>query len=389
MSASTTCFENIIGLSRTDCPCVEDRPVDAGVSESGLYLDELEGLNLRLINASQACGYNGIWAKMERARESAIEQTIEELMACIGANTDPARGIGKAQIGEDKKATAASHLLRHAFHGMTIQTAKVQGGAFYVDAIGTSFKPTDGMGDTIVLNVYEREEASSDPIATYVLPITGNKTVWTDIEPLSLSMDAMGMENPRFWFLFSPVAGMKAMNAEINCGCSSTGQNPYWDLNAPQYLSRQQKGQMLWAEWAMAAGTFGTTLADRDTWTTENPTSGILLRVRFECDEQSTFCAGSPNYQTDHIQKVLAHTVRFKAGANLVKEILSSTDINPYTMTGGDQLEQNRKEYLDAFNKRIGQYLCPELSNSANVNRYGDCRKCKDRHGLRRSPLKN
>lgn len=387
MSTTTTCFEDIIGLSRTDCPCVEDAPVGANVSASGLYLDELPGLNLRLLNATQACGSGGLWEKLERARAAAIEDTQAELMACIAANTDPRRGIGQAQIGEDKKATASAHKLRHAYHGLTVQTAKVVGGRFMVESIGTAFRPTPGMPSTITLHVYDRVEAGAAPMASYVLPIAGNQVLWTDIEPLELPMSHLPWSNPRYWFVFAPYDGAQAMNSQINCGCG--GFAPYWDPARPQYESAQQKTGKLWADWAMAAGTYGDDLAERDTWSTENPTAGILIRVRFECDERTSFCSDSPNYATDHVQKVLAHAVRFRAGFNLLADLLHSTDINRWTMTAGDAMEALRKEYDENFLKRVREYLCPELSSGANINRYGDCRKCKDTSGMRRGLIRN
>lgn len=387
MSISASCFENIIGLSRTACPCVDDAPEGANVSESGLYLDELRGLNLQLLNATQSCGSGGLWEKLERAREGAIEETITELMSCIAANTDPKRSIGKSQIGEDQKATATAHKLTRPYQGLTVQTGHVRGGAMYVDSIGASFKPTDGMPSSILVKVYERFESSADPIAVYVVPIEGNRTVWTDITPLALSMEAYGHSAPRYWFVFEPYSGAQAMNDLINCGCG--GFAPYWDLGRPQYEDGKSKNGKPWAEWAMAAGTYGSDLATRDQWTTENPTSGLLLRVRFECDERSSFCADAPNYTTDHVQKVLAHAVRYRAGFNLLTDLIHSVDINRWTMTAGDSLEALRQEYLNAWQKRIGEYLCPELSSINNVNRYGDCRKCRDKHMLRRSSLKN
>lgn len=388
MSATSSCFDNIIGLSRTDCPCVEDRPEGANVSESGLFLDELPGLNLRLINATQDCGSEGIWSKMERAVENAIDETVTELMACIAANTDPARPIGASQIGEDKKATQSAHTLRHAYHGLTVQTAYVRGGTFRITAIGTAMKATSGMPDTITVHVYDRyENGGNDPIATYVLPIAGGRSVWTEIDGLALDMEHLGSLHPRYYLLFEPYAGAQAMNAAISCNCG--GYKPYWDANAPQYMGRPSNGAAPWTFWAMAGGTYGATLDNRDEWAVENPTSGLMIRVAFECDERSSFCLGAPNYQTDHVQKVLAHTVRFKAGANLLTDLVRSTDINRWTMTDGDGLEAQKKEYLDNWEKRLKEYLCPELSSMASINRYGDCRKCKDTHGLRRSKIPN
>lgn len=386
MSTVPACFENIVGLSRTDCECVEDRPVDAGISESGLYIDELAGLNLRMANAARNCGQGTLWDMLDKARSEAIAQTKQKLAACINANTDSNRQLGESVIGEDKKATSSAHSLSKPFHGMTVQTAKVKGGYFAVTAIATAFKG-DSLPATIDVNVYEREVNESASIGTYTLPVTSNKVVWTTLpEPLELSTSELGTSNPRYWFLFVPQAGMKAMNSEVNCGCG--GFSPYWDLSKPQYESRQQKGGKLWAEWCMAAGTSGTTLADREDWSVVNPTQGLLLKVQFFCDEMSTFCADSPNYQADNIQSTIAHAVRFKAGSNLITSLLTSTEINQYTMTAGEQLEKVRTLYDTGFAEAIFDYVCPELSDKSNVNRYGDCRKCKDRFQFRKTGLK-
>lgn len=386
MSAPAACFENIIGLSRTDCQCVDDRPVDAGVSESGLYLDELPGLNLLMANAAKKCGAGTLWDMLDRARSNAIEEVKADLGSCINANTDARRQNGLSQIGSDKRISGDRHPLTSTYHGMTIQTAKVKGGIFKLVAIGTAFKP-DSLPATIEVNVYDRESIASAPLATYLVPCVANKQTWYTLPtPLELSMTELGMENPRFHVLFQPVAGMKAMNTLISCQCG--GFDPYWNTDNPQYHSTQQKNGMLWAEWCMAGGVRGNTLEDRDLWTPLNATNGLMLRVQFECDEGSTYCSDAPNYVTDPVQKVIAHSVRYKAGAMIIQDLLSSTAINQYTMTAGEQLLANRNSYNKAYTDRVTGYLCPTLSQKENVNRYGDCRRCKDT-GLRRGLIRN
>jgi hypothetical protein len=114
-----------------------------------------------------------------------------------------------------------------------------------------------------------------------------------------------------------------------------------------------------------------------------------MLKVQFECDIRSTFCPDSPNYRFDEVMNVLAHTMRFKAGANLITQILQSTTINRYTMTAGDQLEALRDSYNKTFSEGIQGYLCVKFSEEQNINSYGDCRRCKDRWGMRRGTIPN
>ncbi len=384
--STAACFENIIGLSRRDCPCVEDRTVDAGVSESGLYLDELPGLNLRLLDTAADCGDDGLWAKLERARENAIEDTIAELGACIAANTDTARPPGTSIIGQDKNAARSSVKLPRTYHGLAIETALVRGGICEITAIGTAFKAVNNTG-TVAVKVYNRPEESADPIAEVTLNTTPDRVIWTDLpEPIALTMQQDTAVQPRFWILYEP-NGMEAMNTEINCGC--VGYKPYWSHQNPQYTTKQDKGVHLWAWWAMAAGTKGDDLSGRLTWTVENPTHGLLLKVRLKCDEVSSFCDPNADYRMDPIQKVIAHAVRFKAGANLLQDILTSPRIDRFTMTAGEQLEALKKDYEAEFEKRVGGFLCPTLSGHDSINRYGDCRKCKDTWGMGRGTIPN
>jgi hypothetical protein len=56
-------------------------------------------------------------------------------------------------------------------------------------------------------------------------------------------------------------------------------------------------------------------------------------------------------------------------------------------MTAGDQLEALRDSYNKTFSDGIQGYLCVKFSEEQNINSYGDCRRCKDRWGMRRSTI--
>ena len=107
MASVNTCFENIIGLSRTDCECVEDRPVSAGTSASGLYLDELEGLSIRLADTKRDCGESSLWTMMARARENAVKDMVSDILACLNREAAIRRRSGSAIVGDTKKSTAS------------------------------------------------------------------------------------------------------------------------------------------------------------------------------------------------------------------------------------------------------------------------------------------
>ena len=77
MSVNTDCYENIIGLSRTECTCYDDdKPADFDTSESGLYLDELEPLDQ--LEGLDNCEKGSVWEAMEKARENAVRFFIQD-----------------------------------------------------------------------------------------------------------------------------------------------------------------------------------------------------------------------------------------------------------------------------------------------------------------------
>ena len=380
------CFENIIGLSRRYCPCVDDRPIDAGISASGLYLDELPGLGLRMADSAKDCGDDGLWTMLDRARSNAILDFRADLGRAILQGTDARRRDGISTIGMEKNAHRTGHALNFNYHGLTIQTAKVKGGRFRVLAIGTAFKGT--VPATIDVSVYARREEATEVLDTYTVNAQSGKIIWTDLpEPLELSMSELAVGHPRFWFLYEPPEGLQAMNCEISCGCG--GFKPSWNERSPQYESSNQKNGMLWAEWAMAAGIRGNDLDARVEWGTCNPSQGLMLKVQFECDITSTFCPDTPNYEYDAVQQVMAHAVRFKAGADLITQLLNSTRIDRYTMTAGEALAATRDGYMTEYTNRVSGFLGPHFSEFNNINAYGDCRRCKDHHGMTRGLIRN
>lgn len=375
MSSVHACFENIIGLSRTDCECVEARPVDAGVSESGLYLDELDGMTIRMADAKRDCGEDSLWTMMDRARSNAIEDLQTDMMAGVAARVDLMRQAGPSQIGDDKKATGESVRLHHALHGMTLQLAKSRGGVFRVKAIGAGFK-TEG---SVTVSVWDVD--SADPIASYVIPHEANRLRFVDLPtPLELPMKYLGHQPARYFFLYEPTEDQRALNVLINCGCG--GFEPYWSYDQPQYESPSQKAGKAWADWCMACGTYGEDVSDRMAWTTGlNQTQGLALQIETDCDQLSTFCPDAPNYRTDNLQKVMAHAVRYRAGISLLTNILTSTNINRYTMTAGEILSDTRRRYEKEYDSRLG-WIVDQLVLPENINRYGDCYKCRDQWGM-------
>src|SRR5689334_6951124 len=109
MSANTTCLQHVIGLSQTSCNCYDSgKPVDFNTSDSGIYLDEIEGFPIDTVKFVGDCATGDLWDLMTQARTEAILQSRVDLLNYIGTLTKRKRHPFKGLIGSDKKTALRS-----------------------------------------------------------------------------------------------------------------------------------------------------------------------------------------------------------------------------------------------------------------------------------------
>lgn len=383
MSAPTGCYTGIIGLSQRDCDChdPDGKPIDASTSASGLYLDELEGLNLQQLKAAADC--DGLWDMMDRARSSAIKEMQRDLLACISTNTEESRRPVRQRIG-DASNSSRTLSLSNTYHGMVIQTADMVGGTMTVYRIGLKMDQTGALD----VSVYDR--VNSTVIQTYTVPtIAGTESFYTLPTPLVLQMEADYSANPRYYFLFQP-GGMKAHNVRFHCGCSGGGWKPNWSDGSPTYESANRNDGFAWAQWVMAAGTKGNDLTTRETWAKSSETQGMILDASFACDPLTTICGGPEGeaVYTDDLMLAQAYAVLLLAGVKLLTMIQASSDPSFWTLLNADGVAAFKQEYTSKYKEIMQGFLCEQFPLEGNINRFGDCRKCKDPYGMKVSRIK-
>lgn len=381
MSTSIACFENVIGLSRTECECfTTDMPTDADVSNSGLYLAETPGLNLARIFSGSGCEDTG-WELMTKASVEGLKafnnRVLSEMRKDGGVKWK--RQPVRSQIGDTKGGTGTV-TLPNTYHGVELMLADHVGGTATIKRIGAYVKFTG----SIDVSVYSEDDDS--PLYTYTISTTANKLVWTDIEPLELDMDSGGAQNNRYWFLYEPTGGQQALNSRIHCGCAG---KPSWNSSRPWFESAIGMDGMAWSAWSMCMGTYGNTLSDRVNWTHNNATQGLLLDVDFKCDARTTLCVGEPDYEGDPMQTAYAWGVRFEAALYLVNTLAGTTRVNRDAIAGGDELQQLMASYMGKV-KEFSEYLAQMLTQEGDdqnprsgINTYSDCFTCYDQTGIK------
>lgn len=218
VTVNNNCLEGVIGLSRTECECYD---VPANDSLSGLYLDELDGLNLSAIKAGANCEDGSIWDMMSKALESAIFDLSADLEAEVRkhfkVNKEPWQGI----IGRDSiRATEAIS----NYAGVKILCAPVKSGVLRIKRIGTMFA---GVGN-LTLNVYNNIQDAA--VATLSVPtLNSDRVQWYTLPtPLELPMYDAQKEYVQYYFVYDN-PGYNPKNNNFKC-CTF---NPSYNCHSP------------------------------------------------------------------------------------------------------------------------------------------------------------
>lgn len=385
MSAPYACFEKIIGLADPSCDCFDDDfPDDASESASGLQLAGLEGLNLDILKQAATCATSSdLGDLLERAREEGIRRYKEETLKYIRANAKVKRPSLRGQIGDNKNSRSVV-TCSNTYHGLHLRLAHHVGGTATVKRIGTYMDFTG----TIDVNLYGIDDAS--PTETVTCNTTQGSLVWTTVD-IDLSMEVEGSQNPEYWFLWEPTGGQDARNSRIHCGC---GGRRTWN-ETPWFESGVKANDEGWMKWAMAHGTKGDTLSEREDWTHTNETQGIILDIEFGCEAARALCDGYPDYTNDPIQMSSAYAVRFAAGSWIMSTIINSTSVNRETLTGdGENYYRTKAIFEREFYARAHEYIGATLVQppddgdpASGVNTYADCFACKEKSGFRKGTI--
>ena len=371
------CYGNIIGLSRTTCSCY-DGEINASVntSDSDLFLDELEAFPFKAIEASADCKSGSLWDILGMAREEAIKNFKTDLLSCVQSSAKLRRPPFSGIIGDTKKANKWI-ALNKTYHGLRLRMADITAGFARLKRIGLFFDQTQ----TFVIDIYNNIDP--DPIDTISVTTSAGELTWVDLPTvLTLDMDNQyGDGGLEYFFIFSPTSGIKARNTMITCGCGG-GFKPDWNAKVPYYLTLGDKGNYQWANYVMATGTYGSDITNRVNWQNSNDTQGILLDIAFGCDTEKTLCNEEIDYYTNPFALVMAHAVRYRAGAWAINHVLASSNINRYTLMDGQTLAGIANNYMVEYNQRVFNYLCHQIVKPENINTNSDCFTCADPHGI-------
>ena len=351
-----TCLENIIGLSRTECPCYDaDKPADSETTKSGLYLDELEGLDLELVGSDIECGDTGVWTKMEKAIDIARNTYRTDVLGAITEFASSRRKTFLGLIGQKRSKTII--VPQTTYMGLKIDNCNIKGGEFTIKGIST-YMDQAATFDVLIYNIIQ-----DGPL----LIIPGIESVGGQIKdnPLTpapeltfpLYTNEADCENLEYYIVYAPAGAFNPRDNKISCGCSR--REPH-------------------EEWIALHGITGN---DVSTWELREAlpesdfANGLLLDLAINCATADLICGGENedlDYMNDPTARVMAKSIQLKAGEILINDILSSKNINRITMMSREALYGKRSHYAKEYGYRIG-WLGENMSISGN-----DCLGCSD-----------
>jgi hypothetical protein len=352
------CFNSVIGLTRKEDICVDGYLPEYSDSDSGLYLDELQGMTLRILNSTG--GSYGIWEKMTNSVDNAISSFKVDVLKEILKTKEPARSKFKGDIGGKSFTTT---LDADTYHGLRM----------YSDIIGGSYTLRgvtfilDAEDLHITLEIYDEYDLLHTIVHTSSgtdLSSKAGQPKYNAITPIELTLDR------NYYFLYT--ASGTPYNNKLTCNCG--GFKWCFNIGNPCFKHSRDK----WTEWAMVAGVHGSDLTIRDDWATSREAQGLILHGDFGCDTLGILCSDHSDWSGDEVDSAIAWALVYKAGSFLSGYIMDSEEVSRYTLLGIDGLSANMAYYEERYKLMI-EFIAENIELDRN-----ECLKCREPHGYKR-----
>ncbi|NCT92943.1 MAG: hypothetical protein GXC72_00840 [Chitinophagaceae bacterium] len=347
------CLNNIIGITRSDCPCITDKLSNDSlpekwytISTSDLYLDELEGIiPLFGVDAAKECDNDELADFFVKARNNAISLLLKDYL--IGLNQKFKEGYRPYMGWIASKTFGATQLLNGGFAGIKLSTVAMKGGLITINKVFTMMDA----GATFDLYIYKVERNAQ--MYELVHTITGLQSLPGAIQentlntPVELELSEFGAD---FYLLYQP-AGFNPKQNSVSCNCGNK------EILLRQYMSVQ--------------GVYGAEIPMMPYFWGSSNAMGLSLDVSIGCNASSILCATYETYSP--AREAIALAVRYKAGELVHEYVLRSNNINLYTMSSREALYGKRNHFKAEYIAIINW-----LVDNADIDLI-DCYVCNDK----------
>lgn len=354
------CYESIIGLTRSDCPCYTDIPDNAADSLSGLYLDELVGLSF--IQSMTDCDNgNDLFFNMEKARDNAISTFQADTNALLLRSFKMRRnpfygGIGRAISNNNVSLSTGNYL------GVRMYCNNVKGGIIYIKSIGTLFNNTG----VVSLDIYNN---LGELVKQYDLTTVANTHTQNTVD-LELPLHSDYTDHLEYFFIYQLGAITPKIN-DIKCNCGNF--KPVFNCSKPYYNVKHDTVYG-WADWLMVGGINSATIPDFTDCgcNTNNYLYGLTFQVEIKCKVSEVLCHEQLDFEGNPLAAAMAIAIQNKAGEILGDWVLRSGNLNRFTLLNTEQFVNDLASFKATYDQMI-EYIVESADITQN-----DCLTCKD-----------
>lgn len=340
-----TCFQTVIGFVRSADGCVTGYDPIYSESDSGLFLNELQGLSLRILDSVNADGE--VWGKMVNAREAAINTFKQDVFTEILKYNEFIRGKFTGDIG---RRQFTSVINKQTYHGMRLYS-DIRGGKFTLRGVTLSLNTTEAV-DLYIYDEFELLHTVSG------LASSAGKPRRNDITPIELDLHG------DYYFIYAPVG--TPYNNKLTCGCG--GYRWCFDPVRPCYKLSKDK----WTDWAMIGGIYGSDINSRKDWNVSHNAQGMILHGDFKCDASGMLCNDSVDFENSEIDRGMAFAIWYKTGQYMIYDIINSGEVSRWTLLGkADVLPDLYNHYSEKYSEMIN-FVAQNIEPERN-----DCMRCK------------
>ena len=363
-----SCYEDVIGISRTQCECYKDNPYYESLSD--IYLDELEGLNLKSIFSLENCENGEIWDYLKNQVNNAILNFIKSIHIEILKKNKLKYGKYEGIIG--RRSYKNELTLTKKYGGTTFYCNSVVDGVLRIKKIGTFFSKTGSFTINIYNNLNEHLYQLENILT---VANTYKENVLSEVIELPLQSDFV--DNLQYFILYEYNSDNKPKDIQLSCNCG--GFTYTFTKNKPYFNSQTNKKEG-WANYLIAGSHQTDELDFMNTCiSTSNYTNGLLFDVETSCNIYNLICKGSLDFENDPNALSIAHAIRYYAGFLTTSHLITMNQIKRGNMINRESLEKFMMLYKKEFDK-----LIPEIAGKIDINK-NDCFACDDKNDIKKS----
>lgn len=315
------CLENVIGLTRNECPCFDEgKPVDADTSLSGYYMDDYEyGIPIVFADASVDCGENGIWQVLERARADGINQFVTDFGLELYSRVKGKRVKFSGWIGKDTFSgtrtfdISGEHGLRFEYQGPPGLIYNIKTVQLLADSINTG-----------TFRIIHIEDATGIDTEIFSVTDPSGSTIAVDVQVALSAGDEL-------YFLYEDGLLDGVKNNKIEC--KTCGGRPKW---APYFTVTGIDGVGIDYNWNAASSHYA---------------NGVRVNGELNCGIE--WLCNDWDWENDPWARWLGYLILMYSTRKVIGKVLHSGQVNAYTLLGRDELIEKR----DQLSRAIGGNL--------------------------------